>query len=133
MKNLSSFVKTFSLILIAHTLTNCSKTSTKESISVNNQSSINSNNNLSSSEKLGLLSGCSIGRYSASYWANYIFSLSGGVTAQKITNSPLKFSLTRWMKVVLCDIGGAIAGIPGHLPGIICGAIGGSITGYATT
>ncbi|MEO8853226.1 MAG: hypothetical protein ABI359_05580 [Ginsengibacter sp.] len=42
------------------------------------ESSIKNNANLTSTEKIGLLSSCSIGRYSASYWANYIINEGSG-------------------------------------------------------
>lgn len=89
------------------------------------ESSINNNSNLTSAEKTGLLSACSIGRYSASYWANYLLNGNdgGGVASQS-----LAFKLTwKFWKIVICDIAGGVAGSPGGLVGIISGGIAASV------
>lgn len=89
------------------------------------ESSINNNSNLTSAEKTGLLSGCSIGRYSALYWANYLLSGNGeGSGGSESLASKLTW---KFWKIVICDIAGGFAGSPGGLVGIISGSIAASV------
>ncbi|HUZ60795.1 MAG TPA: hypothetical protein VMU83_18635 [Hanamia sp.] len=93
------------------------------------ESSISNNINLSSAEKTGLLSSCSVGRYSASYWANYIIKRGNGVGSMSLYNSELtatKHSFWYWLRAAVCDVCGAVLGSPLGIAGIICGAVGGS-------
>lgn len=88
------------------------------------ESTINNDARISSWEKQVLLSACSVGRYSGSYWGNY---LNQGSTSSSIAQLSLKLKLPKWLKVVISDIGGGIIGISGGTVGIITGAIGTSI------
>jgi len=76
---------------------------------------------ISVNERNVLLSSCSVGRYSAAYWGNYINN-----PVQSLIQPP-KFRLSFWMKVLIGDIGGGIIGITGGPVGILTGAIGTSI------
>jgi hypothetical protein len=87
---------------------------------------IKSDNTISANEKTTLLASCSIGRYSAAYWGNYI----NNPVESKI--NPPKLRLAPWLKILLGDIGGGIIGITMGPVGILTGAIGTSIVTAAT-
>lgn len=92
------------------------------------ETSIKNDTRISSYEKQVLLSGASVGRYSAAYWGN---QFQGGSSA--VVVSPMLFQKwKRWLRVVMSDIGGAIVGISGGPWGIIGGCIGGSIAADAS-
>ena len=89
------------------------------------ESAINNNSNLTSADKTGLLSACSVGRYSASYWANYYLNSSGGGGGAART----MFKLPKWLQVVITDVAGAVVGVAAKFTkwkiwGIIASAIG---------
>ena len=94
------------------------------------ESSIENNANLTSTEKIGLLSSCSIGRYSASYWANYIINegSGGGSGSSVYLVAKPKHGFWYWFRAVVCDVCGGIVGslTPAPVLGTIAGAIGGS-------
>jgi hypothetical protein len=92
------------------------------------ESQIQNNSSLSANEKNGLLSACSVARYSAAYWGNYINNPAPA--ASQI--SPLRLSLPKWLKIVIGDIGGAVIGIATGPVGIVTGAIGTSIVTAVT-
>ena len=94
------------------------------------EATIKNDGRISSWEKQVVLSGCSIGRYSASYWGNY-FNGNGGGTPPAVRPLLLQ-KLKRWLKVVISDMAGGIVGISGGPVGIVGGAIGGSILADAT-
>lgn len=94
------------------------------------ETSIKNDSRLSAYEKQVLLSAASIGRYSASYWANY---LNNAALSQALAVHPfLLQKLKRWIRVVMCDIGGGVIGIVAGPVGIVTGAVGSSIIADAS-
>jgi len=89
------------------------------------EATIKNDTRISAWEKEVILAGCSVGRYSGSYWGNY-FSAGGGAQPLFLRR------LSNWLRCVISDIGGAIVGIGGSWLDYIGGAIGTSVATAAT-
>jgi hypothetical protein len=123
-----------------------------EVLSLENQ--ISNNSSLSSLELAELQQGCSVARYSAAYWGNFILSGQAlQINSKKPVsllsiNSSSKLKLMRgdpfsWRQVLVSDIAGAVGGAiggavvgawfggGGALPGLLAGGVGGMISGSA--
>lgn len=101
---------------------------------INLESQINSSSSLSSNDRQALLSACSVARYSAGYWGEYVLSGNGvNSSGGTSTNSFTLFGIhINWKKTLSADVVGAIGGFFGSLfsgGGVIAGTIGGAIGG----
>jgi len=95
------------------------------------ETSIKNDSRISSWEKEVLLSGCSIGRYSAAYWGNYF---NGPIIMVQNSTNPLFLKkIKKWVKVVLKDVGGGIVALSGgkHFWAIVGISVGTSVAAAA--
>lgn len=97
---------------------------------INLENQISNDNTLSTQQKSGLFSACSVARFSGGYWGEYYLSENSGGSSSEVHPMFLGIHLNlNWKSIWHADVVGAIGGFFSGLftGGIICNTIGGAI------